>query len=187
VSVAAIAQELRPLVGAGVKVQIERAALGGSCWNGYPLAMTDDLVLMRTLDDFDLDGFAVLRLEDITRVRAGDAERFFDHVLRAEGLLDALPTPPPIRLDALRSALEDVRRLHGHAILECEALDEPEFYLGELVSVDEGAVSLRYITVTGVVESATTEVPLEDITIVRFDERYIRYFAKYARDERLFH
>lgn len=182
-----IAEALRQHISSGQKVQIDRGAFDHPHWNGYPLAASDRLVLVRTLDDFDLDGFAVLRMEDLTAVRSGEPERFFDHVLRAEGLLDAVPPAPSIRLDGWQSVLEDVLRGPGHAIIECEGLEDPEFYLGRLVDVDAERVALRYITVTGLVEEEITHVPLEDITLVRFDERYVRYFAKYAKDERALH
>lgn len=181
--VAALRRHLR----AGHKVRLTRGRLGDEYWSGYPLDMSEDYVLMRTLDDFNPDGFAVLRIEDLTEVRCGDAERFFDFVLQAEGLLKDLPKPPPIRLDSWQSILEDILRYRQYAILECEALEEPEFYLGKLVDVTPLKVSLHYINIKGIMEDAITEVPLEDLTIVRFDEKYIQYFSRYARGESALH
>lgn len=182
-----IAEALRLHVSSGQKIQLERGAFDHSHWNGYPLAVNHRFVLVRTLDDFDFDGFAVLRVEDLTAVYAGDPENFFDQVLRAEGLLESLPPAPELRLDSWQTVLEDVRRLSGYAIVECEAHVDPEFYLGRLIEISAEHVALRYINVAGLIEEDLTHVPLEDITMVRFDERYIRYFAKYAKDERVTH
>ncbi len=180
---AAIAEALHRAVERGEKVQIERLGLENEHWNGFPLVANDDFVLMRSLHDFTLDGFAVLRVRDITAVRSADTERFFERVLRAEGLLDDLTPPRPVLLRSWRSVLESVRAHYRYAILECEAVDSGDFVLGEVVSVDDDAVSLRYIQVNGTRERELTRVALHDLTLVRFDERYVNYFGKYSVSE----
>lgn len=166
------------------KVQLERITGGRTTyWNGFPIERTADFVMVRTLDDFRLDGFAVLRLGDVVAARSGDPERFFERVLRSEGLLERMPSPGPIRLDNWVNIVEDVGARHKNAIVECEALDQPEFYLGELVDVDHDALRLLYIHVNGTKEVEPTRVPLDDVTLVRFCERYLELFAKYAVPE----
>lgn len=163
------------------KVQLERVTGGRTTyWNGFPIERTADFVMVRTLDDFRLDGFAVLRLGDVVAARSGDPERFFERVLRAEGLMERMPSPGPIRLDGWMSVVEDVRARHKHAIVECEALDEPEFYLGELLDVDHESLRLAYIHVNGTKEIEPMRVMLDDVTLLRFGERYLELFAKYA-------
>ncbi len=180
---AAVAEALHRAIERGENVQIERAGMQHEHWNGFPLVVSDDLVLVRTLHDFTPDGFAVLRLRDVTGVTSGDAERFFERVLRAEGMLDGLPAPRPVLLRSWRSVLESVRAHYRHAILECERVDEDDFVLGELTGVDDEAASVRYIQVDGTRERDATRVPLDELTLVRFDEQYINLFGKYALAE----
>ncbi len=175
---AAIAEALHRAVERGEKVQIERGGLENEYWNGFPLVVSDDFVLMRTLHDFALDGFAVLRLRDVTAVRSSDTERFFERVLRAEGMLDKVAAPRPVLMRSWRSVLESVRAHYRYAILECER--EGEFLLGELVSVDDESVSLHYLQVNGTRERALTRVSLDELTLVRFDEQYVNLFGKYS-------
>ena len=175
---AAISEALHHAVERGEKVQIERAGLENEFWNGFPLVVNDDFVLMRTLHDFALDGFAVLRVRDITSVRSSETERFFERVLRSEGMLDKLSAPRPVLLRSWRSVLESVRAHYRFAILECER--EGDFTLGEIVSVDDEAVSLHYIQVNGTRESSLTRVALDDLTLLRFDEQYVNLFGKYS-------
>lgn len=168
------------------KVQVTREGLTHERWNGFPLVLSDDFMLGRTLDDFFLDGFAVLALKDITNVTSDDADRFFEQVLRAEGMLENLPQPRPVLLRSWSTVLESVRAHYRHAIIEGETLDEDEeslFILGEIARVDHDAAWVHYIRVNGLKETELTEVALEDVTIVRFDERYVRMFGKYATSE----
>lgn len=166
------------------KVQLERLTFGRTTyWNGFPIERTADFVMLRTLDDFRLDGFAVLKLADVVAARSGDPERFFERVLRAEGLFERLPSPGTIRLESWGSIVEDVIARHTNAIVECEALEQPEFHLGQLIDVDHEALRLLYIHVNGTKEVEPTRILLDDVTLVRFGERYIELFAKYCVPE----
>jgi hypothetical protein len=165
-------------------VQISREPLTQENWTGYPIALSDALVLLHVINDFSLDGFLILPLKDISYVRHGPAERFWERVLREEGTLAALPEAPAVRLDHWRTALEDVKRLYQHAIIECEASEGCQFFIGPLLSVAAKKVALRYFQVEGILEEETTLVPFTSITALRFEQRYIQCFAKYSRDER---
>lgn len=177
---AAIAEALHGAVERGEKVQITRAGMAHEVWNGFPLVVSDDYVLVRTLHEFALDGYAVMRLRDVTDVSSGEPERFFERVLRAEGLLDRVTAPRPVLLRSWRSVVESVRAHYRFAILECEASDENDFVLGEVASVDDEAASVHYIQVNGTREADVTRVALDELTLVRFDEQYVNFFGRYA-------
>ena len=164
-------------------VQIVRDAGTHPTWNGFPLALGDELLLVRSLHEFAVNGFAVLRLRDVTAVHSTDAERFFERVLRAEGALDEAPSVKAIPLRSWRSVLEAVRLHYRYAIIECERPDGADFFLGELAGVEGDEATLHYIQVNGMRESGLTRVPLDDITLVRFDERYVNVFGRYALGE----
>lgn len=180
---ATIADGLQAAIDGGENVQIVRSSAAHPAWSAFPLRLEDDLVLVRSLQDFTVNGFAVMRLQDITQVRSTDAERFFASVLRAEGELDRAPAAKPVPLRSWRSVLEAVRLHYRHAIIECESADGLGFYLGELAGVDGDDATLRYIQVNGTRETALTRVPMDDITLVRFDERYVNLFGRYALGE----
>ncbi len=180
----AITDALQRAIDRDENVQIVRGALGTHpTWNGFPLALGDELVMVRSLHEFAVNGFAVLRLRDITAVLSTDAERFFERVLRAEGSLDEAPVARAVPLRSWRSVLEAARLHYRHAIIECERPEGGDFYLGELAGVDGDEATLHYIQVNGMKEKALTRVALDDITLVRFDERYVNLFGRYAHGE----
>lgn len=167
----------------GESVRLVRAGFARPSWYGFPLALDETLVLVRSLHDFAVNGFAVLRLRDVTEVHSGDPERFFERVLRAEGALDAAAPVKPVPLGGWAEVLEAVRAHYRYAIVECERADGGAFYLGELAAVDDDEVALHFIAVTGTREVALTRVPLDEVTLVRFDERYVNLFGRYALGE----
>lgn len=179
----AITEALQRAIDRGENVQIVRSMVAHPTWNGFPLALGDELVLVRSLHEFAVNGFAVLRLQDITAVLSTDAERFFERVLRAEGALDEAPAAKAVPLRSWRSVLEAVRRHYRHAIIECERAEGGDFYLGELAGVEGDEATLHYIQVSGTRERQLTRVALDDITLVRFDERYVNLFGRYALGE----
>ena len=181
----AIVDALQRAIDRDENVQIVRDADAHPTWNGFPLALGDDFVLVRSLHEFAVNGFAVLRLQDIAAVRSTDAERFFARVLRAEGALERCPAVRPVPLRSWRAVLEGVRLHYRHAIIECERAEGARFFLGELAGVDGDDATLHYIQVNGTREAALTRVPLDDITLVRFDERYVNLFGRYALGEAL--
>jgi hypothetical protein len=176
----AVLEAIQGAIARGQKVQLVRAGLPQEGWSGFPLVLGDSLVLLRSLRDFAFDGFSLVRLADVTEVRSGDVERFYERVIRAEGLDRDLAPPRPVLLRSMRTALESIRAHYRHVIVTCEGVDDESFFLGDIARVDEESVHLHYIHVDGTRERDATRVPLEDITLVRFDEAYLRYYGRYA-------
>lgn len=163
------------------KVQFERVTTAGKTyWNGIPLQVTDELLLIATLDQFRFDGFAVFRWEEIAALHAGDNERFFERVLRSEGIMERFPKPGPVRLDAWATVLDHIRAHHRFVIIECEKLSAPTFHIGELAEVSVDAAFVRYVQANGIKDASPTRIALDDITMVRWAEHYLEMYGKYS-------
>ncbi len=176
----AIIEAIQSAIDAGRKAQLVRADFLQDSWNGFPLVLGEELVLARTLRDFVFDGFSVLRLGDVTEVRSSEVERFFDRVIKAEGLERDLAPPKPILLRSMRTALESIRGHYRHVIVECEGVDDDDFFLGEIARVDDEHLHLLYIHIDGTRDREATKIPLDEITLLRFDETYLRLYGKYS-------
>lgn len=163
------------------KVQFERVtASGHSFWNGIPLHVNEHLVYVATLDQFRFDGFAVFRWEEVSEFHCGDNERFFERVLRSEGLLERLPKPELVRLDGFASVLEDIRARSRYLIIECENSSSATFHIGELAHLQSEAAFVRYVQANGVKDAKPTRIPLDEITMVRWGENYVEMYGKYS-------
>jgi hypothetical protein len=155
-------------------------------WNGFVEAVGLRLVVMRTFDDFVLDGFALLRLKDVQEVEwSEESSRFMVEVLQAEGRLSNLPKVPRIDLTSMHSAVSDLVKRDPYLIIECEHAKDDEgdgaFYLGRVTEVGARLVELEGVSHVGEVDDRTTRIRLSDITNVRSDEYYIDIFKRHGR------
>lgn len=175
--------QLAEHVGTRRKVLLERSTPSDHRISGYVLAVDKGLVFLRQFDDFEPDGYCVLRERDIISLRSGEHERHWDHMLQSEGLLGGLRNPPRIDLSSMASAIQSIEALERFLIIECEDDREPieDFYLGELVEIDTESVHLRTVDALGRWEPSVAMVPLVEITQVQFSTAYLRHFVKYIR------
>jgi hypothetical protein len=179
VDIAAIEEAIQSAIERGTLIQMARDSDAHSFWEGFPLVVSNNLVLMRTVLDFRADGFSVMRLTDIHEVRENESQVFLLHVLRSEGRLENLAPPKPILLRSWRTVLESVKAHYRTAIIECEHSDDG-FLLGELSETDEEETSLYYIFGDGTREAGLTNVAHDEITLVRFGEDYINLLGRYC-------
>lgn len=159
----------------GRKVQIEHQT-SADYFNGFVLGLSDKLVYLRLLGDFQFDGFVVLRLGDLRDVRSGDNERFFERVLRAEGRLEGLKEPPELDLDGVRSVLASLLECEPYVTLE----DEDRFLVGRLERIEGDQVLLTYIRVNGTVDAPACEVSIPAIEVITFGGDYLAMFRKHG-------
>ncbi len=164
------------------KVQIERNRPSNRLINGYVLHCEGGLALVHQFDDFEPDGYAIIRERDIVSVRQGEYEAFWDRMLESEGLLGGLDEAPKIDLGSMAAGIQSAAALHPFLAIECEDEDEPiqDFYFAKAMSITETHVHLRCVDGLGRWEEPDP-VPLEDITMVQMDTPYLTRFARYVR------
>lgn len=168
-------------VGSRQKVRLHRNRPSESLVNGYLLALRNGLLLMHPFDDFEPDGYMILREKDVVGTRSDEYERHWDRMLKGEGLLQGLAVPPQIDLAGLPSAIKSVAALFRFMAIHCEDEHEPlqDFYLGELAGIAGDTIQLRCIDALGRWEGQIADIPATEITMVEFDTPYIKRFTKY--------
>jgi hypothetical protein len=165
-------------------VRIARHGAAAPHVYGFPLAVGRSHVLVRDVDDFDVDGFTVLPLRDVADVRSSERERFLERVLRDEGQLRAVNAPRfALGLGDWSEVFSTLGRAGEIVIVECERPPDDIFCIGVVTGLAPDAVGIHQFDATAVWDPAPTVVPFEQITRVRFDERYIHVFARYVDDD----
>jgi len=145
-----------------------------------PLAIGRSLVLLQNIDDFDLDGYVVLPRNDVASVRSDESERFVERVLRDEGELRNVSPPPfPVALDSWAGLFSTIAAAGEIIIVECEANPDEDFCIGVVTGVTDGAVGIHQFDFVAMWDDAPTVVAYDDITRVRFGDRYSRVFPRY--------
>ena len=143
---------------------------------GFPVALSENLVLVANVYNFDIDGYKVLRTQDITEVFSGEEEEFTEMILRREKILDGF-NPENIDISGLKAvfkALED-----RNIIVQCESTEEIYFYEGRVTAVNKGEIVMKIFDSLGVWDDEEQHIPLNKITSVSFGGRYISLMSKY--------
>lgn len=173
---------LAKLVGQPKEARLTRGYPGDPIHNGFVLGIGRDLVLLHQFHGFYPEGYTALRVADIKRVRSGEHERFWEAMLRGEGLMGRVGIRYEVPLDDFRSLLGALHGRGQHVIIECESremADDDEFLIGQVVALDDESVSIRHFDSMGAWYEEASVSAYGDITQVQFDTPYINTITMY--------
>lgn len=175
----AVRTVLRRSAGSDVVVRLRRRLERADTYTGLVLLLSARLVLVRIAGDFELDGFAVLRIGDIERVEIRENERTFRRLARAA--IAGAPAPPPLELSSWGAVFRSVQSAGRFAIVECEIPGDEDFDLGPVLAVRRGSADLHSHDTSGRTWPFPTQWRFERVTCVRFGDRYVEAFEHHAR------
>jgi hypothetical protein len=163
--------------------KIKRTFTEGSAdITGFILQFSKDFLLLQEEEEFYLNGYAIIRKDQFEAIRCNKYDRALKSMLKKEGIINSdYGINKKIRLMSWQAIFEDLRKHDYHVIVECENLEEPVFLIGPITKVNKNSVSIQYYDPTGLLDKAPTKVNFKDITLVKFDNRYINVFKKYLR------
>jgi hypothetical protein len=177
----ALSEQVRAAIERHQQVRLAREGIAARNVHCFPFQMAGELLLVQEVDDFALDGYAVLRLRDVTEVRSGECERFCERVLEGEGVLAQVrPPEPPVALASWPALFASLQAAPWPlVILDSEEYEDEPMYVGRVVGAGADAVSFRYVDALGAWDAEPDGIPYEDITAVRFGDRYTTILARY--------
>lgn len=115
-------------------------------------------------------------------MRCNKFDKAFKRILKAEGVFNSdYGIKNKVRLNDWQTIFNDLKKHDYQIIVECEDLKEPLFVIGPIQKVNTNSVSIQYFDPTGLLDKKPTKVQFKDITLVKFDCRYINVFRKYLR------
>lgn len=145
----------------------------------FPLQVSDKFFLGAEEDDFIIDGFAIRRFCDLTKVQINDNK--CNEIFENEGILNDL-SAPEIDLTDWHSVFISLQKLGKNIIVEKESLaeDEWEFAIGYIEKVLKNKVLFKHFDADGIWQDEPLEIPFSQITTVEFGSRYVDVFSKYV-------
>ena len=146
----------------------------------FPLAVSDTLFLGVTEQDFQLDGYTVRRLQDVTSVELLRGAYLAIH--KAEGSLTRLYAPP-VLIENWKTVFSSLASSGELIIAEENALRPTEsvFRIGKILRVGPRGAEMRTFDGDGVWDAEKTVVSFSSVTSVTFGSRYISTYAKYIK------
>lgn len=150
---------------------------------GFPLALGSRLVLVRHLNPEMLlpDGYAIVRVQDVTAVRASEWDQAVQRALAADSLLPDPAGTPAVRLDDWAGALADLYARGEPVSLECEDA-AGEYAMGMLTSVGDDRAEIRHVGADGTWEDENWIFHHAGLTIAMVGRRYVEVFSRLAGD-----
>ena len=164
-------------------VQIFRTVCGEEeNLSGFIVGLSKHLLLMQLDNDFILDGFAVIRLDDFDSVRHSNYERARRKIFKAEGLLaTGYGLSSPLSLTSWRTLLTALKGYDMHVVVENINQDFLDFWIGPIKSVSEKSVRIHNYDPAGQLDDKPTAIPLDTISVLKFGDRYSTILRKYLK------
>jgi hypothetical protein len=153
-------------------VRITRGSFEAEGELGYVLALADELLLLlRISNQIRFDGFAVLRIRDITELEAPHSHsHFVEEVLRLRD--ESVAQAPGVELADIESAIRSAGKLYPILAIHREEADPEVCHVGAVASVRPESVSLFEIDPDAEWDEEPTEYSLSEITRIEFGGGY---------------
>lgn len=163
------------------KIVITRDKIDTAPLYGIPLMLEENILLIQYLYDYQLDGYMILRIKDITSVRSDERERFSEYILQQEGLYDKIQKPMLTTLRSWRAIFEELKESEKNILLEFEDIEEGEIFIGRIIEVNRDSLEMLCFDAMGRWDNDTTVIAYKDITTVKLDDRYTTVLSKYIQ------
>lgn len=162
-------------------VQIYRMVQEGAAnISGFLLEVSDDFLLVQNEEEFRLEGYSIIRKDHFDAIRCSKSEKKIKQILKAEGIIDKkYGISKAVPLASWASIFQHLKEEDHHVIVECEDLEKPTFNIGAIIDISKKAVQIKHFTAEGIIKKKPKKIAFKNITLVRFDDRYINLYRKY--------
>lgn len=148
---------------------------------GFPINVSEELVLMTVVNDFHDEGFVILRLSDISDAYSKESDAFYEKICISEGLQNKVQQCCINAICSVKCVLQQLESYDGFISIECEEQREKcAFFLGKIVTAEDGGVTFEDVGVDGEWDNESHQIPYADITQITFGDNYSKTFYKYV-------
>lgn len=146
---------------------------------GYVVDATDDHVLLHLVSDgIRLEGYVILRVDDITEVQSDFEEcQFIQKALQLRRMEPERPVL--IDLKSIETILSSISEHYSLMVVHREEVGENQFCIGEVESIADKTFSLREID-HDAKWVGSKRIRFEEVTRIEFDGGYETALAQVA-------
>lgn len=159
-------------------ISISRDGLDANKLQGFPLLYSQDLLLLRYVYDFHLDGLLLVRRCDVTDVQFRETDKFQRNLLQTENRLKRRLFRSNHAIGNFSTFLKSLASKQV-VIVEDERPETQAFYIGRVSSAGSSAVKLQEFTGAGNWERETTTIQLDDITCCQIETNYALFYERH--------
>ncbi len=160
----------------GIKNDFERLSYG------YILQYNDSFILFQETDDFQIDGYVIIPVNTIKKIRFNKNDSYLFQIHKKEGITNKVQLPKyKIDISCWNSIFKNLKSNIDCIISECEAFEHEYFCIGGIKRVNKNSVSILYFNAQGYLDTNNIIHKFSEITRVTFNDRYSSVFKKYKR------
>jgi hypothetical protein len=150
--------------------------------SGFIVGMSRNFLFLQLDNEFTLDGYAVIKLDDFDNVRHSSYERTRRKIFNAEGLLDnGYGFDKHLPLTSWTDILKTLKNYNLHVIIENINNGSLEFWIGQITRVAERSMSINNYDPNGKLDDKPTVIKLDTISVIKFGDRYSTTFRRYLK------
>lgn len=151
--------------------------------SGFPVMLSENLLLMTVINDFYDEGFAILRLSDISDAYSKESDTFYEKICISENI--GIRTSDIVQeITDLTTVLKQLIKHEGFISIQCEnQIERCTFYLGEINAIEQDGVVFKDIDMDGKWDDEPHKILFDEITQITFGDNYSKVFYKYAKNK----
>jgi hypothetical protein len=160
-------------------VSIRRQDVDDYGIQGFLVGMSDALLAVEYVYDFQIDGIMVLRRSDITEVRRTATDEFQERLLKKEGIRPGSQMPAVPELNGWGALIGQLSEHYPLMILERELGPSPEFAIGRSVRITAAQVEFQSFSGTGKWAPKNERLKFSQLTCLQVNTRYLGFYQRY--------
>jgi len=168
-------EKLARLIGAGIMIEVDRKPLDPHKLLGYVVGVSEKLLLLHVVDGCTLmlNGYSAVRLKDIASFRLDSS-----FISRAMYLSERQPrVPEGIDVSNFKALLASAGERHPLVTVALEQKDPGCIFIGKETGRTDKKLELKKLCTKGRWR-APEKYAFKDITMVTFDDGYVRALAQ---------
>ena len=160
--------------------RIERKDIDEYKKSGKPIIFNNNFLLIYYEYDFEFDGFEILKLSDITDIEYEDVDIFIGNILRNENIMPIEYNLEKFSIDGFKNIFQYFFNVSENIIIECER--NSEFNVGKILKIYDDHIMFLNFDGKGTWDKDPLDIYYEDITLISFRNRYVKYMSKYVHN-----
>ena len=160
-------------------VSIQRPDIDSGSIQGFLIGLSETLLAVEYVHDFQIDGLLVLRRLDIGDVRRTGTDEFQERLMKREGIRPGQQISMPLELESWRSLVEQLSGQFQYLILERELGPSPTFSIGKPQRITAAQVEFQSFTGTGKWWPKTERLKYSQLTSVQANTRYMGFYQRH--------
>jgi len=160
-------------------ISVRRRDLDDYGIQGFLVGVSDTLLALEYVNDFQIDGLMILRRSDITEVRRTGTDDFQERLLKREGIRPGHQFSTPLELNSWQTIIDQLLQQHPLLILERELGPSPEFLIGKPIRVTGAQVEVQSFSGTGKWADKPVRLKYAHLSCLQANTRYLDFYQRH--------